>query len=264
MGLLHPGEMGSALGAALRSRGTTVLWAAEGRSRATTERAAEAGLENAGSVQEVARRADVVVSVCPPHAALEIARSVAGFRGLYVDANAVSPATAIEIGAEIAAEGGRFVDGGIVGPPPRTADTTRLYLSGPNAPLVEGLFQGTCVDARVLSDRPGDASALKMVYAAVTKGQAALLLATRAAARAHGVEAALLEEWRLSLPELPDEAVSAARSASKKGWRWVGEMEQIAATFAAAGLPDGFHVAAAEVFRNCADEATLNALQSPQ
>ena len=249
VGLLHPGEMGAALGAALRSRGTTVLWASTGRSDATASRAEEAGLEDAVHVQELGLRAEVIISVCPPHAAREVASSFAGFSGIYVDANAVSPATAVEIGGELP----RFVDGGIVGPPPRGAGTTRLYLSGPAAAEVARLFAGTVVEARVVSDRPGDASALKMTYAAVTKGEAALLLATRATARAHGVEEALLEEWRLSLPELLDEAERAARSAEAKGWRWVGEMEEIAATFAAANQPDGFHLAAAEVFRHNAD-----------
>jgi Domain of unknown function (DUF1932)/NAD binding domain of 6-phosphogluconate dehydrogenase len=263
VGVLYPGEMGSALGAALRNRGTTVLWASAGRSAATRRRAEEDGLEDVGSTQEIVRRADMVVSVCPPHAAREVARSVADFRGLYVDANAVSPATAREIGSAIAAGGGRFVDGGIVGPPPRAGGTTRLYLSGPDAHEAARVFAGTDVDARALSDRPGDASALKMAYAAATKGRAALLLAVRATARAHGVERALLDEWRLSLPDLPAETLRAARSASRKGWRWVGEMEEIAATFGAAGLPEGFHLAAAAVFRKAphADtEATDDAM----
>jgi Domain of unknown function (DUF1932) len=100
----------------------------------------------------------------------------------------------------------------------------------------------------VVSDRPGDASAVKMAYAAWTKGSAALLLAARALARAEGVEADLVREWELSLPELPDACARAARSATAKGWRWVGEMDEIAASHAAAGLPDGFHRAAGEVF----------------
>ncbi len=88
-----------------------------------------------------------------------------------------------------------------------------------------------------------------MAYAAWTKGTAALLLAVRSLARSEGVEETLLEEWALSIPELPDQSIRAARSAARKGWRWVGEMEEIAATFAADDLPDGFHLAAAEVFR---------------
>jgi 3-hydroxyisobutyrate dehydrogenase-like beta-hydroxyacid dehydrogenase len=249
IGLLHPGEMGAAIGAVLRGRGQRVVWASEERSAETRKRADEAGLEDAGSVEELVRRSEVILSVCPPHAALEVAGSVAGFRGVFVDANAIAPATAREVAAVVAAGGGESVDGGIIGPPPRAAGATRLYLSGGEAEAVAGLFAGSVVDARVLSGELGTASALKMAYAAWTKGTAALLLAIGELARAEGVESALHEEWRLSLPDLPERSQRAARSAQAKGWRWVGEMEEIASTFAAAGLPDGFHRAAAEVFR---------------
>jgi 3-hydroxyisobutyrate dehydrogenase-like beta-hydroxyacid dehydrogenase len=247
VGLLHPGEMGTALAVALRGRKHDVLWASSGRSDATQGRAEDAGLTDVGSVAALAERSEVILSVCPPHAATEVARSTLGARGLFVDANAIAPETTRAIAAEQGAW--RFVDGGIIGPPPLGSGTTRLYLSGESAATVAELFDRTHVDARVVSSRIGDASALKMVYAAWTKGTAALLLAIKAVARAEGVEEPLLEEWRLSLPGLPDTLARAGRSANKKGWRWVGEMEEIAATFAAAGLPDGFHRAAADVFR---------------
>jgi 3-hydroxyisobutyrate dehydrogenase-like beta-hydroxyacid dehydrogenase len=245
VGVLHPGEMGSAVAAALRSRGDTVLWASAGRSEATAARAQQAGLEDAGLPAEVCRRCDVVFSICPPHAALDVAREAGGFEGIYVDANAVAPDTARAIGGLH----DRFVDGGIVGPPPIRAGTTRLYLSGSDAEAIAALFSGTAVDARVISADPGAASALKASYAGWTKGSAALLLTQRALARAEGVEDVLLEEWRLSLPELEEEYDSAARSGHRKGWRWVGEMEEISRSMDAHGLPTGFHEAAAEVFR---------------
>jgi 3-hydroxyisobutyrate dehydrogenase-like beta-hydroxyacid dehydrogenase len=239
VGLLHPGEMGAAVGAVLRAQGMPVIWASEGRSEETRARAEAAGLEDVGSVDVVAN-SDVVFAICPPHAALEVARS-ARFRGIYVDANAVSPATAAKVGAAV----GEFVDGGIIGPPPREAGSTRLYLSGGRAQAVRELFDASALEARVVEN----ASAVKMAYAAWTKGSAALLLAVRELARAEGVEPTLLAEWELSLPELIERSQRAACSAEAKGWRWVGEMEEIAATFEAAGLPKGFHLAAAEVFR---------------
>jgi 3-hydroxyisobutyrate dehydrogenase-like beta-hydroxyacid dehydrogenase len=244
VGLLHPGEMGAAIGAALRAAGRDVLWASEGRSEATAARAQAGGLDDAGTVAALAASSEMIVSVCPPHAATEVANAVAGFEGIYVDANAVASATVRAL-AEVVP---RLVDGGIVGPPPTRPGTTRLYLSGPGSETVASLFAGTAVDARVLGDEIGAASALKAVYAAWTKGTAALLLAVRAVARAEGVESALLEEWALSQPELEKRFEAASSSASAKGWRWVGEMREIAATFAAAGLPAGFHEAAAEVF----------------
>lgn len=254
VGLLHPGEMGAAVGAVLCDQGHHVIWASAGRSDDTRERAEAAGLEDAGSIAQLMRRSDVIVSVCPPHTALEVARSVVGFHGVFVDANAVAPATARVVAAAVEEGGGISVDGGIVGPPPRQAGATRLYLSGQAAATVAELFTGSAVDARLVSDEVGAASAVKMAYAAWTKGTAALLLAIRDLVRAEGVEQTLLEEWRLSLPELPDRVERATRSAQAKGWRWVGEMEEIASTFAAAGLPDGFHLAAAEVFRTLSAE----------
>jgi 3-hydroxyisobutyrate dehydrogenase-like beta-hydroxyacid dehydrogenase len=244
VGLLHPGEMGAAVGAVLRGQGVRVVWASEGRSEETRRRAEGAGLEDVGSPAEVAR-SDVIFSICPPHAALAVAGSLGELGGVYVDANAVSPETAAKVAAAVQAAGADFVDGGIVGAPPREAGTTRLYLSGERAELVRDLFRGSVLDTRVVPN----ASAVKMAYAAWTKGTAAMLLAIRELARREGVEETLLAEWDLSLPEMRSRYERAERPAAAKGWRWVGEMEEIAASFEAAGLPGGFHRAAAEVYR---------------
>jgi 3-hydroxyisobutyrate dehydrogenase-like beta-hydroxyacid dehydrogenase len=251
VGLLHPGEMGAAVGAALRSPDTTVLWASTGRSRATAERARKAGLEDVGTVRKLCRRCELLLSICPPHAAVDVAEATRGFEGIYVDANAIAPATA----RGIAGLHERFVDGGIVGPPPLDPGTTRLYLSGADAERVARLFEGTNVDARPISGEPGAASAVKAAYAGWTKGSAALLLAVRALARAEGVEHTLLAEWRRSLPEAEDLSLSAARSAQAKSWRWIGEMQEIGRAMAAQDLPDGFHEAAAEIFRRVSEES---------
>jgi 3-hydroxyisobutyrate dehydrogenase-like beta-hydroxyacid dehydrogenase len=160
IGVLNPGEMGGALGACLRERGHDVRWAGKGRSEATRDRAAAAGLRDEGSVAALAAASDVLVSVCPPHAAVDVARAAAGFRGVYVDASAIAPATGEAVRAAIEDAGGRFVDGGIVGPPPDREGTTRLFLSGPDADDVAALFAGTRVEARVLGPEPGAASAL--------------------------------------------------------------------------------------------------------
>jgi len=244
VGLLHPGEMGAAVGAVLREQGHRVVWASAGRSTETHARAGAAGLVDVGSPAEVGR-SDVVLSICPPHAALEVARSVGPFEGLFVDANAISPATARAVAEVVRGAGGRYVDGGIVGSPPHEPCTTRLYLSGASAEEVRELFAGSVLDARMVPN----ASALKMAYAAWTKGTGAMLLAIRELAQAEGVEDELLAEWDLSQPELRERHERAARSAEAKGWRWIGEMEEIAASFEAVGLPGGFHQAAAEMYR---------------
>ena len=251
IGLLHPGEMGAGVGRCLAARGHEVLWVSQGRGPDTAARAAAAGLHDAGTVAALARRADVIISVCPPHAALDVAWAVHGFRGLYVDANAVSPGTAREVAQLICESGGRYVDGGIVGAPPEPGrpGRSRLYLSGADAEQIAALFAGTPLDARVVSGSATAASAVKMAYAGWTKGTSALLLSVRALAREQGVEDTLLAEWALSQPGLEAQSAGAARSAAAKGWRWVAEMEEIGATMSAAGLPDGFHQAAAEIFR---------------
>jgi len=254
IGLLHPGEMGSMVGAAARANGLRVLWASEGRSAPTRERAAAAGLEDAKSIGLLIAASQVIASVCPPHAAADLAREVAGrgFTGTYVDANAISPETAREIGGIIERGGATFLDGGIIGPPPRVPGSTRLYLSGTRAGVISRLFARGPLEAIVIDGGPGAASALKMAYAAYTKGTAALLMAIRALAAQAGVEDALLREWEQSQPQLAAQAERAVRSNTPKAWRFVGEMEEMAATFERSGLPGGFAQAAAEIYRRLA------------
>ena len=254
IGLLNPGEMGSMVGAAVRSAGSRVLWAGEGRSGATRKRAADAGLEDAGSVASVVKASEIILSVCPPHAAVDVAKQVAALRfaGIYVDGNAVSPATAREIGGIVEKGGATFVDGGIIGPPPVKPGSTRFYVSGKGADRIAALLTAGPLQSIVVPGGPGAASAVKMAYASWTKGSSALLLAVCAMASAEGVEDSLAAEWKLSQPDLSARAEGAAKGNAKKAWRFIGEMEEIAATYAAAGLPDAFHQGAAEIYRRMA------------
>lgn len=251
IGLLHPGEMGATLGAAARLNEAQVVWASAGRSPQTRSRAEEARLTDLGSVSALLERSHIILSVCPPHAAAALAGSVAGrhFSGVYVDANAVSPATSRAIRQIVEAGGARFVDGALIGPPARKPGTTRLYLSGAEAARVAAGFRRGPLEALVLDGPPEAASALKMTYAAYTKGAAALLIAIRTLAIHEGVDAALTSEWERSQAGLPQRSAAAVRANARKAWRFSGEMQEIADTFAAAGLPDGFHRAAAEVYR---------------
>jgi 3-hydroxyisobutyrate dehydrogenase-like beta-hydroxyacid dehydrogenase len=247
--LLHPGEMGAALGACLVSAGHRVVWASQRRGPATRSRAS--AFEDRGTLAAALADADLVLSVCPPHGATALAREVAGarYRGIFVDCNAIAPETARKVGAVVEAAGAKFVDGGIIGPPPVQPGKTRLFLSGGPAAEVAAMFAGTALEAHVLEAPAGAASALKACYAAWTKGATALLAAIRALARHDGVEAALLDEWRRSQPELQKRS-EAVTVQARKAWRWIGEMEEIARAFRAAGLPDGFHLASAELYRH--------------
>jgi len=243
VGIVHPGAMGASLaGAAV----VPVCWASDGRSEASRVRAERYGLEDVGSLDALVSSAEIVISVCPPHAAMEVARDISdrSFDGIYVDANAVSPAVSREIGRLF----DRFVDGGIVGPPPDTPDTTRLYLAGTEAETVISLWRDGRPDVRVVGEDIGAASALKMAYAGWTKGSAALLVAVRAYAETLGVADALIAEWELSQPGLNDRVERIAAGVGPKAWRFSGEMDQIAASLADAGLPPGFHDAAEFIY----------------
>jgi len=250
VGIMHPGEMGASVAAAARSTGCTVLWCDAGRGPRTRERAQRAGLEAVDSIQELSERAQVLLSVCPPHAAGDVARdaALAGFRGVYVDANAVAPATASEVARCVSEAGATFVDGGIIGPPAWKPDLTRLYLAGDAAPRVEALFQGSMLEPILLSGEPFAASSLKMAYAAWTKGSIALLANVRALARACGIEEALRREWELSQPGVEARSRASVTGSAFKAWRWIAEMREIAASFEAAGLPGDFHHGAAEIY----------------
>lgn len=248
--LLHPGAMGACVGACARAAGCSVGWATAGRSAASHERAEAAGLRPVDDLAALLAESDLVVSVCPPAHALATARQVmaAGYAGLYLDANAIAPATAGIVADTVRAGGARYVDGGLVGPPPLAAGTTRLYLSGDAAREVLPCFAGSALEAVDLGAEATAASALKMAYAAWTKGSAALLLAVAALAEAAGVRGALEREWQRSQPGLGERLAATARGNAPKAWRFVGEMEEVAASFDAHGLPGGFHRAAAEIY----------------
>lgn len=220
---------------------------------ATRRRAQAADLTDAGTLPALVARSDLVLSVCPPHAAGEVAGTVAalGYGGLYVEANAVAPTTARALSAVVERAGGWFVDGDLIGGPVRPAGATRLYLSGPDAEAVAALFEPTDLQAVTLGGDLAAASALKMCYAAWTKGTSALLLGIRAAARAHGVDEALLAEWARTQPGLAERS-QAATGTARKAWRFAGEMDEVAACLAEAGVPDGFAGAAAELYRRLA------------
>ena len=206
VGLLFPGEMGAAVGASVEGE---VLWASEGRSAATAERAS--AFVDVETVEELVRRSDVVLSICPPAIAEEVATRLfgLGFDGILVEANAISPARM----RRIADLGLRVVDGSII-----AARGINLYLAGAGSDGVAALFGGDDVRPVVLDAEIGAASALKMAFGGWNKIGIALTGQARAIARAYGVE-----EW------LETEGVPADRLQwiAERAWRWAPEMEEI-------------------------------------
>lgn len=263
VGLLHPGAMGAVVGGLLRTSGHDVAWCAHGRSAESRARADRADLRERPDLRELVAASDVIVSVVPPHAALDVAREVAdlGFRGLYVDANAVSPDRSREIGRVVAQAGARYVDGGLVGPPPTRAGTTWLHLSGPDAPEVAALFAGTVLATNVVSDEVGAASAVKMAFAAWTKGSTALRTAVLAYAEATGVGDELEAQWEQLEPGFWQEGRERATRVTAKAWRFEGEMREIADAFEDEAVPGGFHRTAADVYRRLAPLRSLPSVE---
>lgn len=247
LAVLHPGAMGAAVAACLIGCGHEVGWLRTGRSEATSRRAAQAGLTPFDDLAELLARSDIVFSICPPHGALDVARELVGFRGIVVDANAISPEASVLVGRTVTAGGARFIDGGIIGPPPGTAGTTRLYLAGDDGE-VANLFAGSALDIVSLTGAPPAASALKMTYAAWTKTTAALLVSIRRTAAAYGVDDDLVNEWAISQPHLAEAWLQARRQTHEKGWRWSYELAEVGRAFAAVSQPEGFGAAASEVF----------------
>jgi 3-hydroxyisobutyrate dehydrogenase-like beta-hydroxyacid dehydrogenase len=262
VGIVSAGAMGSALGARLQEGGVRALVALDGRSERTRRLAADAGLEDVGSVASLVREADVVLSVVPPGAAVEVAAEIAAGAGsarpLVVDLNAVAPPTVRRVEASLADAGLELVDGSISGPPPHARGTTRVYLSGLRAAEVAALpFEG--VERMVVSDVVGAASAVKMCTASVYKGRVALLAQALRTAYAHGVLEHVLHDLAETGATDPARAGATVGRASAKAWRYVAEMEEIAATQGGAGLTPELFRALAAVYAELADRAVAPA-----
>lgn len=251
IGVLHPGLMGSSVAASAKNSGKTVYWSSEGRSSQTLGRATKIDLVDAGTLSALCETCAAIISVCPPHAAETVADQVLahGFKGLYLDVNAISPQKSVRIGEKLTAAGVSYVDGGIIGPPAWKPGTTWLYLAGHQAEEAASWFSAGPMQAVVIGESIGKASALKMCYAAYTKGTTALLSAILGTAEVMGVQKELANQWSQENPEFAERTRDRVRTNTAKAWRFVGEMEEIAATFREAGMPGEFHDAAADIFR---------------
>jgi len=254
IGILHPGEMGVSIAASAINSGHQVYWVSEGRSNKTRLRAEKHNLIEVESLSQLCQTSDIIFSVCPPHSTEDIAKLVIehGFRGYYLDANAISPQRAVKIGHMLESNGIHFIDGGIIGGPAWKPNETRLFLSGKDANIIADYFSNGPLETKVIGDEIGKASALKMCYAAYSKGTTALLAAILATAESLGVRDELYGQWDMDDSSFSEQANRRATRATAKAWRFEGEMHEIASTFQEAGLPNGFHEAAAEVYRRMA------------
>jgi len=254
VGILHPGVMGISVAASAQNNGQSVYWASAGRSPQTHARAEQYDLIDARTLEELCQRCDLIVSVCPPAVAEDVARQVlaCSFEGIYLDANAISPQRVEHIGRLMTEAGATFVDGGIVGGPAWQPGRTCLYLSGRESGQVAECFSAGPLETSVIDEEIGKASALKMCFAAYSKGTTALLCAILATAEGLGVREELEEQWSRKGSDFAEQAVNRVRRVTAKAWRFAGEMEEIATTFRGIGLPGEFHDAAGDVYRRMA------------
>lgn len=268
VGVVSPGDMGQAIAARLKESGLAVHTALDGRSARTRELARAAGINDCGTMEQLVATCDLVVSVINPGEALNVARAAAaalrktGRRIAFADLNAVSPQTARDTDALIRQAGGLFIDGGIIGPPPRgEKDRPRLFVSGPDAYLFEQIRHPN-LQVRVLSERIGDASGIKMCYAAMTKGTTALATELLVAARKLGVEAALEKELRESRNDVFDWQMKTIATMPPRAYRWVPEMQEIAKTFGELGMTRRMFEGASDIYAMVA--ATPLGKESPE
>ncbi|ODG99261.1 6-phosphogluconate dehydrogenase [Nostoc sp. KVJ20] len=263
VGILSPGDMGQAIAAVLNQNGLKTIAALDDRSPRTRQLAAAANIQDVGSLTQLVIESDLVLSVLVPAAAAEVAKQVAevinnvGKQILYVDGNAMSddkpqsvyaPQKVKRIAQLIESSGATFVDASIIGPPPRVPGRTRIYASGKHANELQQL-QNYGLDIRVIGDEVGQASGLKMSYAALTKGLTAISTELLIAAHRLGLDEQLWNEVSSSQPELAAILTRSIPSMTPKAHRWIGEMEEIAETFKEVGLTERTFYGAADVYR---------------
>lgn len=259
IGIVSPGDMGQAIAARLKESGFNVHTALDGRSERTKALAAAAGLADCGSMDKLVATCELVISVINPGEALNVARQVAnamkktGRKIAFADLNAVSPQTARDTDRLIRDAGGMFIDGGIIGPPPRgEKDRPRIFVSGPDAYLFEQVKHAN-LQIRILSERVGDASGIKMCYAAMTKGTTALAVELLVAARKLGVEEALEKELRESRNDVFDWQMRFIATMPPRAYRWVPEMQEIAKTFGELGMTRRIFEGATDMYQMIAE-----------
>ena len=252
VGIISPGDMGHVVSRVLIDHGLRVVSCLAERSQRTQRLAAKAGVTDLLSYAELVEQADLILSILVPAQAVKAAQRVAEATTqadvLYVDCNAVAPRTVKKIDRIIKKVGGNFLDASIIGPPPRSDESTRFYASGPNVGQLNILNQYG-LEIRPLGQEIGQASAIKMCYAALTKGLTALCAELLTAAETLGVSADLAEEFELSQTALYQRMQKGLPSLPSKSRRWIGEMEEIAVTFADVGLTPNILAGAADIFR---------------
>jgi 3-hydroxyisobutyrate dehydrogenase-like beta-hydroxyacid dehydrogenase len=255
VGIISAGDMGSAIGNVLRHAGLHVVTSLAGRSDLTRRRAERAGLRDVGSLDGVVTASDLLLSVLVPAEAARLAEGVAdsmqrtGARPVFVDCNAIAPQTVRGLSARINAAGATFVDVGMMGGPPKLGgDSPRIYCSGPDTADFESL-RPAGLDIRRVGPEIGQASGLKMLHSATTKGTRALWIELLVAARAMGLSQALADEFTAGGMQVKQELIDNIPHEPRRAHRMIGELEETALTFRGLGLTPKMLEGAADMHR---------------
>ena len=267
IGITSPGDMGQGVAMCIKALGFNVCMASDGRSPRTRALGEKAGLTDLHSLENLVKECDMVLSVLDPGAAVTNAKAVAAAckatnrKIVFVECNAIAPQTMHEITAIMQAAGCTVVDAGIIGPPPRNNAKQRFYVSGPHTHLMSRI-NSPQINVKVAGEKIGDASAVKMCYAALTKGSIALGTELLIAARKLGVDQALEAEFKASQAELHESVLSRAAGMPFKAYRWVPEMNEIAKTFDGVGLTPKMFQGVSDLYAKIA--ATPQGKESPE
>ena len=252
--IMSPGDMGHAVGQVLSESGIDVITCTDGRSQRTKNLAEMAGLRQVATLEDMVIQADLVLSIMVPSKAMSFVREISPHFAscktptYFADCNAVSPQSALAMAEVINQAGGKFIDGGIIGTAPTKGDTPRFYVSGPDASVVMKL-DGRGIVVKAIGDKIGQASGIKMCYAALTKGTHTLHVALLTAAAKMGLTDDLKKEFEFSQKEHLVAMETGISRLPANAHRWIGEMEEISSTFESLGITPGFHNGAADVYR---------------
>lgn len=258
IGIYSPGDMGHTVGEVLHQNGLHVITCLEGRSKRTKELSEKAGIKNVETYTDFVNEADLILSIMVPAHASQASEKISetllqtNTTLTYADCNAIAPQTVRKIGEKIVSTGGTFIDASIIGPPPRTPGRTRFYVSGMNLDPFT-ILNNYGLDVRPLGEEIGLASAIKMCYASLTKGLTALCTQLLTAAEKLGVTDALSAEFKLSQSALYERMENGLPGMPPKARRWIGEMEEISATFEHVGLTPHILAGAADMYRLVSD-----------
>ena len=265
--IMSPGDMGHAVGQVLSESGIDVITCTDGRSQRTKNLAEMAGLRQVATLEDMVIQADLVLSIMVPSKAMSFVREISPhFESSktptnFADCNAVSPQSALAMAEVINQAGGKFIDGGIIGTAPTKGDTPRFYVSGPDASLVMEL-DGRGIIVKAIGNKVGQASGIKMCYAALTKGTNTLHVALLTAASRMGLTDDLRKEFEFSQKSHLAAMEKGISRLPANAHRWIGEMEEIAATFENLGVTPNFHKGAAEIYKML--NSTPFAKESPE